>query len=202
MNTGDGERRGRGRPRAAGAEEKILGAALEEYTEHGWSGFTMDGVARRSGFGKSTLYLRWSDKDALLTDAVRRRRRDVPDVDTGSLRGDLTALVGRVFREAADPRGWAGFRMVVETAHASTALGHFTEEAASAPRGVITSISRRACERGEITAELDAVVLAELIYGSANMFVLGSRLDHQEITDEALGSRVDGLVTMMLEGLH
>src|SRR5436189_212407 len=50
-------RRGRGRPRSPGAEEKILHAALEEYTEHGWAGFTMDGVARRAGFGKSTLYL-------------------------------------------------------------------------------------------------------------------------------------------------
>ena len=50
-------------------------SALEEYTEHGWAGFTMDGVARRAGFGKSTLYLRWADKDALLTDAVRLRTR-------------------------------------------------------------------------------------------------------------------------------
>jgi AcrR family transcriptional regulator len=130
MTLGDDEtpKRGRGRPRSPGAEQKILHAALEEYTEHGWAGFTMDGVARRAGFGKSTLYLRWADKDALLTDAVRLRSRTVVEVDTGSLRGDLTALATAVFHEFADSEGWAGFRMVVDSASASQPLGQFTRQ--------------------------------------------------------------------------
>src|SRR3954465_3041476 len=68
-------RRGRGRPRTPGAAKRTLDAALEEYGEHGWSGFTMDGVARRAGVGKSTVYLRWQDKESLLTDAVAMSRR-------------------------------------------------------------------------------------------------------------------------------
>jgi AcrR family transcriptional regulator len=198
---GTGEHRGRGRPRAAGAEEKILQAALEEYTEHGWSGFTMDGVARRSGFGKSTLYLRWPDKDALLTDAVRQRSRQVADVDTGSLRGDLTALVERVFRESADPQGWAGFRMIVETASSSQTLGNFTHEAGSSPRKVIEAIMRRARERGEITGDVEPSLVAEIVYGAAALFVLGRRLDHVAIAEEDLRARVDGVVALMLDGL-
>src|SRR3954471_16481263 len=102
----DEPRRGRGRPRTPGADKLIIDAALEEYGEHGWSGFTMDGVARRAGFGKSTLYLRWADKDALLTDAVRQRTRVILHEDTGSLEGDLTYLATAVFREYADPEGW------------------------------------------------------------------------------------------------
>ncbi|MDF1604973.1 TetR/AcrR family transcriptional regulator [Nocardioides sp. YIM 152315] len=201
MGTGEGERRGRGRPRAPGAEQKILQAALEEYTEHGWSGFTMDGVARRSGFGKSTLYLRWTDKDALLTEAVRRRSRQVADVDTGTLRGDLTALVTGIFRESADPQGWAGFRMIVETASSSSALGNFTQEAASAPRGVLAAVFERARERGEIRGAVDPIPVSELIHGAAILFVLGRRLDHLPITGDELGTRVDWVVTTLLEGL-
>ena len=96
MSTSQGStgepRRSRGRPRTPGAEQRIIDAALEEYGEHGWSGFTMDGVARRAGVGKSTVYLRWQDKDALLTDAVSASSGDLGEVDTGSLREDLRAL--------------------------------------------------------------------------------------------------------------
>ena len=49
-------------------------------------------MARRAGVGKSTIYLRWRDKDELLSDAVAQRRPHNGLVDTGSLRGDLQLL--------------------------------------------------------------------------------------------------------------
>lgn len=204
MTMGDRARRGRGRPRSPGAERKILQAALEEYSEHGWSGFTMDGVARRSGFGKSTLYLRWPDKDALLTDAVRRRSRTrtVAEIDTGSLRGDLTALATRVFGEFADPEGWAGFRMVVETASASTALGDLTDEVSASHRGIVEAALGRARERGELTDHAEPHAVTDLLYGAALFFVLGHRLDGREITEEDLAARVEEVVAVLLDGLR
>ena len=194
-------RRGRGRPRAPGAEEKILHAALEEYTEHGWAGFTMDGVARRAGFGKSTLYLRWADKDALLTDAVRARSRVIVEEDTGSLRGDLTALATATFREFADPEGWARFRMVIDTASASQSLGQFTRELSGVHREVIEGIFQRARDRGELTTDVQPLSVTDLIYGAGLFFVLGRRLEHRPSEEEELASRVSDVVKVMLEGL-
>src|SRR3954469_17991836 len=98
-------RRGRGRPRTPGAEKRIMDAALDEYGEHGWSGFTMDGVARRAGVGKSTVYLRWQDKDSLLTDAVGSASSPLGAVDTGSLRGDLRQVAINVFDHVLQPGG-------------------------------------------------------------------------------------------------
>src|SRR3954447_10619696 len=112
MSTHGEPRRGRGRPRTPGAEERIIDAALEEYGEHGWSGFTMDGVARRAGVGKSTVYLRWQAKDSLLTDAVSGRSSNLGAVDTGSLRGDLHALATNLFMHFIDPVGWCAMRVV------------------------------------------------------------------------------------------
>ena len=100
MSTSQGStgepRRSRGRPRTPGAEKRIIDAALEEYGEHGWSGFTMDGVARRAGVGKSTVYLRWQDKDTLLTDAVSSRSDDLGDVDTAGAAQRLGGFVEAV----------------------------------------------------------------------------------------------------------
>jgi AcrR family transcriptional regulator len=200
-STEEPPRRGRGRPRSPGAEQKILHAALEEYTEHGWAGFTMDGVARRAGFGKSTLYLRWDDKDALLTDAVRRRHRPAIEVDTGSLRGDLTALAVAVFGEFADPEGWAGFRMVVDTASASEPLGQFTREVSGVHRRVLEGILGRARDRDELATEVEPLLLADLLYGAGLFYALGHRLDNRPVTAEELSARVDAVVTILLRGL-
>src|SRR6478736_5475382 len=168
MTSGDdtSPRRGRGRPRSPGAEQKILHAALEEYTEHGWAGFTMDGVARRAGFGKSTLYLRWPDKDALLTDAVRLRSQAVTEVDTGSLRSDLTALATSVFLEFADPEGWATFRMVIDSASASQPLGQFTRGLTAAHREGIEVLFERARGRGELSIDVEPATVTNLLYGA------------------------------------
>jgi AcrR family transcriptional regulator len=194
-------RRGRGRPRSPGAEEKILHSALEEYTEHGWAGFTMDGVARRAGFGKSTLYLRWADKDALLTDAVRLRTRVILDVDTGSLQGDLTALATAAFREYADPEGWARFRMVIDTASASQSLGQFTRELSGLHREVIEGIFQRARDRGEFSGDVAPLSVTDLIYGAGLFFALGRRLDHRQVEEEELTARVADVVNVVLDGL-
>jgi len=48
----------RGRPRDPLATARIMAAALDEYARHGWSGFSMRGVAQAAGVGKSSLYLR------------------------------------------------------------------------------------------------------------------------------------------------
>src|ERR1700759_2462440 len=100
-------RRAPGRPRDPEAATRILQASLEVYAEHGWSGFTIDAVAKRAGVGKSTIYLRWTDRETLLTDAVALRTGRIEQVDTGSLEGDLTALAGNRMRHYLDPTGWA-----------------------------------------------------------------------------------------------
>jgi len=60
-----------GRPRAHDLEERALRAALDEFGEKGWAGLSIAGVASRARVGKSSIYLRWPDKAALLADALR-----------------------------------------------------------------------------------------------------------------------------------
>lgn len=203
MTSGDIEpvRRARGRPRAPGVERKVLHAALEEYTEHGWAGFTMDGVARRAGVGKSTVYLRWQDKDSLLTDAVRMRSREVAMVDTGSLVGDLSALATAIFANLADSEGWANFRMVMDSASATEKLGEFTEEVGSVHRSVIADIFAKAAERGELTRDVDPLAVTDLIYGAGVFFALGRRLESREISADDIQARVTHVLTIVLNGL-
>ena len=56
-------------------EERILDAALVEIAAHGSDGATMDGVARRAGVGRMTVFRRFGSKDALIDRLMLRELR-------------------------------------------------------------------------------------------------------------------------------
>ena len=68
----DGPSRPKRRSLSAEARrEAILGAALEEFTARGYEGARLDDVAQRAGVAKGTIYLYFTDKQALFQDLVR-----------------------------------------------------------------------------------------------------------------------------------
>lgn len=193
-------RRSRGRPRTPGAEQRIIDAALEEYGEHGWSGFTMDGVARRAGVGKSTVYLRWQDKDTLLTDAVSASGGTLGDVDTGSLRGDLRALAVNLFRHYREPAGWAALRVVVDTAGSPQPLGGFTQAVTDVQADFVVQMAARAIARGELAADYPALEIGQCVYGSVIVQTLTLRLGGRALSDDEIDTRAAALVDLVLDG--
>jgi len=83
----------------------ILNAALAALTENGYDATNMDDIAARAGVGKAAIYRRWSSKAALITDTLLYWRPDLltnDAPDTGSLAGDLDAIVDRVGRNEND----------------------------------------------------------------------------------------------------
>lgn len=201
MSTSEDEpRKGRGRPRTPGAEKRIIDAALEEYGQHGWAGFTMDGVARRAGVGKSTVYLRWQDKDTLLTDAVGTRGNLLPAVDTGTARGDLEALAINLFEHNLEPAGWATLRVVIDAAGAPQRLGRLITEVSTPQLELVEGIIARGIERGELATGTQAVELGQCIYGSALMQTMTVRLEGRTLDRAEIEDRARTLVDVLLQG--
>jgi AcrR family transcriptional regulator len=87
----------RGRPRSEAADRAILDASVELLASHGLAGLTLEGVAERAGCSKATIYRRWPSKLHLVFETVSRLP-PLPEPDTGSLAGDLRALL-RAFIE-------------------------------------------------------------------------------------------------------
>ena len=85
----------RGRPRDPEIEHLVRRATLELLGEVGYDRTSIDAVAARSGVAKASVYRRWPGKSELVLDAIRESEphQDEPPTDTGSLRGDLLALV-------------------------------------------------------------------------------------------------------------
>jgi AcrR family transcriptional regulator len=84
------------RRRGAVLERAILDAAWDELTDAGYAQVTMAGIAARAGTNKAALYRRWPNRTELLAAAIARRIVPLAasPVSTGSLRGDVIAILG------------------------------------------------------------------------------------------------------------
>jgi AcrR family transcriptional regulator len=69
-----GKKRGPGRPRSEAADQAILRAALRIFIERGIEGATIEQVADAAGVARTTLYRRWSSKEALIAQAISAAR--------------------------------------------------------------------------------------------------------------------------------
>jgi AcrR family transcriptional regulator len=92
----------RARRRGAVLEDAILDAAWDELAAVGHAQATMTGIAARAGTNKAALYRRWPNRTQLLAAAIDRRvvPLDAPPADTGSLRGDVIAVLNAVNRRS------------------------------------------------------------------------------------------------------
>src|SRR5882724_3884144 len=54
-------------------QQRILEAALQEFSAKGFAGARVDGIARRAGINKRMLYHYFGDKEGLFQEVVRRK---------------------------------------------------------------------------------------------------------------------------------
>ena len=150
-----------GRPRSEQAHEAILNSTVELLAEHGLKGLTIEAVAARAGVGKTTIYRRWDTKNELVAEALARLRPPGPPPDTGSLMGDLGALV-EVQRERLEasvlPRVLP--RLLGEAIDNPDFHALIVARAVQPIRDILGEIVGRGVARGELRAdvEVDAVV--------------------------------------------
>lgn len=163
----------RGRPRDPLATNRIMTAALDEYARHGWSGFSMRGVAQGAGVGKSSLYLRWSSKEQLLVDSVVAGAAHLADrTDTGTLYHDVMAWATDLFEYFLDPPGWTAVRITVDAVAGTPALDGIRSRVTQPLIETSTGIFQRALQRGEISTEVAALDATECLFGSVLMHVM------------------------------
>jgi AcrR family transcriptional regulator len=157
----------RGRPRSDKAHKAILEAAAQLLLARGLAAVSMDAVAEQAGVSKATIYRWWPTKETLALDALYHEWASVPPPrDTGSLRGDLLALLRPWVRLAASrPYGRVIAALVTE-ALTDPAFGReYRTRFVEPRRDQARAIFRRAIERGEIPADTKIEVALDLLYG-------------------------------------
>ena len=193
----------RGRPRSEKAQRAILDAAAELLLDRGLGAVSMDAVAERAGVSKATIYRWWPSKEMLALDALLDWSATlVPGRDTGTLQGDLLALIRPWVREIRRrPFGRVVAALVSEAQSdprfADAYRSHFVDPRRDAGRAAFA----RAKARGEVPADLDAEVALDLIYGAVYHRLLHG---HAQLTDrfarDVVRLALGGILTPRHEG--
>ncbi|MFI6389690.1 TetR/AcrR family transcriptional regulator [Nonomuraea sp. NPDC050540] len=154
------------RRRGEALHAAIFQATLDELAEVGYAKLTMERVAERARTGKASLYRRWPTRLELVMAAVYSVLPDPSDVaDTGSLRGDLLAVL-RHTAAALDGAPGEAMRGLLSEALGDRGRGAaLRENSQGAGRRMMHEVVRRAVERGEV--EAGAVTPRRLDVGQA-----------------------------------
>ncbi|MET2831842.1 TetR/AcrR family transcriptional regulator [Mesorhizobium shangrilense] len=163
-------------PASAGA---ILDAAEAVLVEAGYSGFSIEAVARRARAGKPTIYRWWPSKAALLLEVYQRQKRvDVPD--TGILEEDLVGFLTNLFSHWRETSSGSVFRSLIAEAQSDETAAAALAGYAGGRRAHTGQIIERAKARGEVAADIDAAVVADLVASYAWRHLLTNRLEEPE----------------------
>lgn len=161
----------KGRPRDPDLEQRVRLAACQVYGRQGWSGFSIEAVAREATVGKASIYLRWSDKHSLLVDALAATLIHPGDVDTGTLRGDLIALARHHVGYYVGDLKEAALRMTTEASlipELRPTWDAWRESQVLAARATV----RRGIARGELPHDASVTLLLDALFGAALMHAL------------------------------
>jgi AcrR family transcriptional regulator len=158
----------------------ILDATLAGVAELGYDRLSMDDVASRAGVGKAAIYRRWPSKAVLVADAIahcRRRLGPVEPPNTGSLRGDIDALVAAT--PDLDDTDSHMIRVVVGVAtaamHNPVLAAALDDLVLSTPRHVVRAVLDHAVTRGEIPAGNDLSLIPDVALGLNVLRVITGR---------------------------
>ncbi|QNP68766.1 TetR/AcrR family transcriptional regulator [Streptomyces roseirectus] len=191
------DRRSRITPlRASQVYEAVLGLLREV----GYDALTMEAVAARSRAGKATLYRQWGGKPQLVIAALRHRRPlRTEAIDTGTLRGDLHALVEQAGEDKLvhDARLHLGVGGAILD---NTELRRSLRESVLEPvLADMAAMLRRAVRRGEVRADCPAL---DLVPRTLCSLIIARLLLSDEPMDVAEARRhLDGLLLPAL-GIH
>jgi AcrR family transcriptional regulator len=177
-----------GRPRSIACDEAILRAALHEYAEKGYDGMSVDAVATRAGVGKATIYRRYQNKtDLVVAAASAAAHEDWAPPSGDDLRGDLRAVLEKVRGVFGTTTGRAA-RMILADSLSHPDLADAFHALVAQRRAPTRRIIERAMARGEVSARVDAGVIADMLGGPVfyRLFISGDPVD-----DDYLESVVD-----------
>ena len=143
----------------------VLAATSALLFERGYSGVSVDEVARRSGVAKTTIYRHWPSRTDLLRDACANIGTPQTVPDLGSLRADVAALMGAL-AEALTTAPWTSvLPSIVDAGERDPDMAEMYRRLQQGYSAPFETAIRRGIARGELAADTDVAALAAALIG-------------------------------------
>lgn len=180
---------------------QVIAATVAVLAEDGVSGVSVESVASRSGVARTTIYRRWGTPQALMLEALLEELgpRSSRVADTGSLRGDLKAVLEDVLNFNTSEQG-RGIMQAVFIQRSSADIASAVQAYWTRRFDAVGEIVRRAVARGELSADAPEALIIEMAASPVyfRLFILWQTVDDaylDQIVDRvisAFGAREAG----------
>lgn len=156
-----------GRPRSEEARRAVLASVTAMIDERGYGEVTMEGIARRAGVSKQTVYRWWSSPAAIVLEALNDgASRIAPLAETGDLEHDLRLFARRSVLGASGKVARLLTALMAEAQCDESFAESFREGFLAQRRAVLRQLLDRARSRGQVRAGVDIDLLVELFFGA------------------------------------
>jgi AcrR family transcriptional regulator len=165
---------GGGRRRDPDIDARVLLAARDVYAELGWAGFHFDRVAKGAQVSRDVLYRRYSDREALLIDALADAV--LPTVaGEGPIRDRLMTYARDIYTYFTSADGISSLRIHLEAKQFPELYEMYRSRVVDPNFDVNISALNEAARRGDLRETADPVAVLEAIGGGVLIHALYSQ---------------------------
>ncbi len=156
------------RRRSQSSHEAILKATVELLEEVGYVNMSIEGIARRAGVGKQTIYRWWSSKAVLVMEAYTTVvAKKFPLPNTGKVQEDLEAIFCPLFEVLNTTTAGAALAGIMTEAQNNPELAQaFRDRFVASRRTAIKTILSSGIKRGELREDIDLECAVDSLYGA------------------------------------
>lgn len=156
----------RGRPVSQRSRAAALAAAQGLLVQRGYTGMTIDEVARRSGVSKATIYKHWPDGFHLAVEAFGDLVTDtVPTRDTGDAQADLRDQFERLAVFYASPEGIIAMQLIAAAVTQADGPAMVRDRFFRRRRSGTEALVERGKRAGQVRTDLDTGLIVDLLFG-------------------------------------
>lgn len=164
-------RPGGGRRRDPDIDARVLLAARNTYAEFGWAGFHFDRVAKTAQVSRDVLYRRYTDREALLLDALADAVLPVVS-GQGTMRDQLMTYARDIYNYFTSADGVASLRVHLEATQFPELYRAYRSHAIDPNFEINVATLNRAVRDGELRQSVDCLAVLEAIGGGALIHAL------------------------------
>jgi AcrR family transcriptional regulator len=151
-----------GRPLSTELSDQLVSVAVDILADEGWGRLNSDRIAARARAGKAGIYRRWPTMSALARHALSRFTLVELPEDTGSLRGDLCALLTS-WTQPLDRAERAAASLVGAARHDEELRAGLDESLVRPLAGVVRQLADREAARGHALPDQRVALLTSVV---------------------------------------